>query len=167
MKSAMRTLGLDPGTATTGFGLIDAQGERLSLVECGVLTTPAGDPLPRRLQTIYAGVRQLIERRHPAEVAVEELFFSRNVRTALAVGHARGVILLAAADAGLPIFEYTPLQVKQAVTGYGQADKRQVQRMVQVLLHLEAIPQPDDAADAVAIALCHQHSTLLQKLGGQ
>jgi crossover junction endodeoxyribonuclease RuvC len=162
----MLTLGIDPGTAITGYGFVEGRGDRLTLVECGILTTPAGDPLPRRLQAIYAGLTRLMETYRPDHAAVEELFFSRNARTALAVGHARGVALLAATMQGVPIFEYTPLQVKQAVTGYGRAGKGQVQGMVRILLGLDAIPQPDDAADALAIAICHVHASVMrQKLG--
>jgi crossover junction endodeoxyribonuclease RuvC len=162
----MRTLGIDPGTAITGYGLVEGRGDRLTLVECGTITTPAGDPLPRRLQALYNGLTQLIQQHHPDDTAIEQLFFARNARTALVVGHARGVCLLAATTFGLPIYEYTPLQVKQAVTGYGRADKAQVQAMVRVLLNLSTIPQPDDAADAAAIAICHlQTITLRQKLG--
>jgi len=162
----MLTLGVDPGTATTGYGLVSGTGDRLSLIECGVVATLAEEALPRRLQTIYAGLTSIIRRYHPEAAAVEELFFSRNARTALAVGQARGVALLAAAHAGLPVYEYTPLQVKQAVAGYGRADKEQVQAMVRVLLGLDHIPQPDDAADAVAIAICHLFSFgLQQRLG--
>ncbi len=162
----MLTLGIDPGTATTGYGFVASAGDRLTLVECGVVATPADESLPQRLQTIYAGLTSLIRLHHPDSVAVEELFFSRNVRTALAVGQARGVALLAAAHAGLPVYEYTPLQVKQAVAGYGRADKEQVQAMVRVLLGLDRIPQPDDAADAIAIAICHLFSFgLQQRLG--
>ena len=162
----MLTLGIDPGTATTGYGLVEGRSDRLTLVECGILTTPAGEPLPRRLYAIYNGLAGLIERYHPESVAVEELFFANNARTALAVGQARGVILLAITMAGLPVAEYTPLQVKMAVAGYGRAEKAQVQGMVRVLLGLDAVPQPDDAADAVAIAICHlQTYKLQQKLG--
>ncbi len=162
----MRTLGIDPGTAITGYGLVEGRGDRLTLVECGTITTPAGDPLPRRLQALYNGLTQLIQQHQPDDAAIEELFFARNARTALVVGHARGVCLLAAETAGLPIYEYTPLQVKQAVTGYGRADKAQVQAMVRVLLNLSTILQPDDAADAAATAICHlQTITLRQKLG--
>ena len=162
----MLTLGIDPGTATTGYGLVEGRGDRLTLVECGILTTPAGEPLPRRLQEIYAGLTRLVQEKRPDNAAVEELFFSQNARTALAVGHARGVTLLAVTMMGVPVFEYTPLQVIQAVTGYGRASKAQVQSMVRVLLRLDAVPQPDDAADAFAIAICHLHSfNLRQKLG--
>lgn len=165
-RNAQLTLGIDPGTAITGYGLVEGRGDRLRLVECGIISTPAGEPLPRRLQTIHASLTHLITKHRPDSAAVEELFFSRNARTALVVGHARGVALLAAAMEGLPLFEYTPLQVKQAVTGYGRADKVQVQAMVRVLLGLETAPQPDDAADAVAVAICHaQVSALRLKLG--
>ncbi len=159
----MLTLGIDPGTAITGYGLVEGRGDRLTLVECGIITTPAGDPLPRRLYTLYVGLIGLIREHHPDDAAIEELFFSRNARTALAVGQARGVALLAATTMGLPVFEYTPLQVKQAVAGYGRANKVQIQGMVRVLLKLDAVPQPDDAADAVAIAICHLHSNALRQ----
>ncbi len=160
----MLTLGIDPGTAITGYGLVREGTEGLRLVDCGVITTPAGQPLAERLQTIYRGLAELIAAHRPDAAAVEELFFSRNVRTALSVGHARGVTLLALADAGLPIYEYKPLEVKQAIAGYGGADKRQVQEMVRMLLNLESIPRPDDAADAVAVAVCHIHSARMRAL---
>jgi crossover junction endodeoxyribonuclease RuvC len=133
-------------------------------VDCGVITTPSTEPLPKRLQAIYAGLTDVIGRHQPETAAVEELFFSRNVRTALSVGHARGVALLALADAELPVHEYKPLEVKQAITGYGAADKHQVQEMVRMLLHLDHLPQPDDAADAVAVAVCHIHSARMNAL---
>lgn len=162
----MLTLGIDPGTAITGYGFVEGRGDRLTLVECGVITTAVGEPLPRRLHSIFSSLTQLIQTHQPDNAAVEELFFSRNARTALAVGHARGVALLAVSIQGIPVFEYTPLQVKQSVTGYGRAGKSQVQSMVRVLLGLDALPQPDDAADAVAVAICHLHSaSLQQKLG--
>jgi crossover junction endodeoxyribonuclease RuvC len=157
-------LGIDPGTAITGYGLVHEQDDGLSLVECGVVTTPSSQPLPERLQTIYRGLSDVVRRFQPEEAAVEELFFSRNVRTALSVGQARGVALLALVDAGLPIYEYKPLEVKQAVAGYGGADKQQVQEMVRMLLNLERVPQPDDAADAVAVAVCHIHSARMAAL---
>jgi crossover junction endodeoxyribonuclease RuvC len=157
-------LGIDPGTATTGYGLVDEEDGRLVLVECGVITTPAGQALALRLQAIYQGLAGVVREFRPSSAAVEELFFSRNARTALAVGHARGVALLALADAGLPIAEYKPMQVKQAVAGYGGADKQQVQEMVRLLLDLERAPQPDDAADAVAVAICHIHAARMERL---
>ncbi|HID86461.1 MAG TPA: crossover junction endodeoxyribonuclease RuvC [Anaerolineae bacterium] len=154
----MLILGIDPGTAITGYGLVAGDGDELALVGYGVITTPSGSPLPQRLRTLYRELTDLIARYRPTAVAIEELFFSRNVRTALAVGRARGIALLAAAEAGLPVHEYTPLQVKQAVVGYGRATKDQVQQMVRVLLGLDVVPQPDDAADAIAVAICHLHS---------
>jgi crossover junction endodeoxyribonuclease RuvC len=157
-------LGIDPGTAITGYGLVREDDEGLSLVECGVIMTPAGQALPERLRHIYRGLVDLIARHKPEAAAVEELFFSRNTRTALSVGHARGVALLALADAGLPIHEYKPLEVKQAIAGYGGADKQQIQEMVRMLLNLDHIPQPDDAADAVAVAVCHIHSARMKAL---
>ncbi len=160
----MLVLGIDPGTAITGYGLVREEEERLVLLRCGVIATPSGQPLAERLQSIYRGLTGLIQEHQPDAAAVEELFFSRNVRTALSVGHARGVALLALADAGLPIHEYKPLEVKQAIAGYGGADKRQVQEMVRLLLDLERVPQPDDAADAVAVAVCHIHSARMAAL---
>jgi crossover junction endodeoxyribonuclease RuvC len=157
-------LGIDPGTAITGYGLVSEQDGSLALVNCGVITTPAGQALPMRLQAIYQGLTDLIRRFQPGAAAVEELFFSRNARTALAVGHARGVTLLALADAGLPIAEYKPMQVKQAIAGYGGADKQQIQEMVRLLLDLACVPKPDDAADAVAIAICHIHAARMAEL---
>jgi crossover junction endodeoxyribonuclease RuvC len=157
-------LGIDPGTAITGYGLVREDQAGLALVDYGVITTPAGQPLPGRLQAIYQGLKDVVAQYKPGIAAVEELFFSRNARTALSVGHARGVTLLALADAGLSIHEYKPLEIKQAVAGYGGADKRQVQEMVRMLLNLDHIPQPDDAADAVAVAVCHIHSARMMEL---
>ncbi len=163
----MITLGIDPGTAIMGYGLVesgavDSAGvesrEELSLVEYGALRTPANAPMSERLPMLYSGLMDLLREYKVGAVAVEELFFNKNVRTALSVGQARGVAILAAAHAGAIIGEYTPLQVKQAVVGYGRAEKEQVQRMVQILLHMDHIPQPDDAADALAVAICHIHS---------
>jgi crossover junction endodeoxyribonuclease RuvC len=159
-------LGIDPGTATTGYGLVRETEGELELVACGVVETPAGQPLPARLQIIYRELRALVEQHHPAAGAVERLFFSRNVRTAMSVGQARGVALLALADAGLDIGEYDPLEIKQAVTGYGGADKQQVQEMVRALLGMDQIPQPDDAADGLAVAICHLHATRLRSMIG-
>jgi crossover junction endodeoxyribonuclease RuvC len=158
-------LGIDPGTAITGYGLVEEDDAgRLSLVDCGVIRTPAGEPLPTRLRSIFHALNALIQQYRPAAMAVEELFFSNNARTAFAVGQARGVCLLAGAEAGVRTYEYTPLQVKQAVVGYGRASKEQVQEMVRMLLELDVVPQPDDAADAVAIAICHQHSARMADL---
>jgi crossover junction endodeoxyribonuclease RuvC len=152
----LRVLGLDPGTATTGFGVVEGPaGGQGRLVEFGVIRTAAATPMPRRLAEIHAAVRQLLTEVRPGAVAVEEVFFSSNVSTALTVGQARGVLLLAAAQAGVPVFEYKPNEVKQALTGHGGADKRQMQDMLRLLLGLADVPRPDDAADAVAVALTH------------
>ena len=154
----MIILGIDPGIATVGFGVLDFSGSRYRLIRCGVITTPAHTPLSERLETIYADLNELIEAFRPDVVAVEELFFNTNITTGIAVAHGRGVVLLACRQAGLKIFEYTPLQVKQAVVGYGRAEKKQVMDMVRRLCNLSAPPKPDDAADAVALALCHARS---------
>lgn len=153
----MLVLGIDPGTAITGYGLVASDGDSIELVAYGAITTPAGQSLPVRLQLLYRGLVEIIALHRPTEAAVEELFFSKNARTALVVGHGRGVALLALAEAGLPVSEYKPSQVKQAITGYGQADKAQMQEMVRLLLSLPTIPKPDDAADAIAVAICHIH----------
>ncbi len=159
----MLVLGIDPGTAITGFGLVEQDDEQ-RLVDAGAILTPAGTPLPERLLTIHQQLSGVIDTFRPDAVAVEELFFSKNVRTAMSVGHARGVVLLAAAQAGLPIYHYKPSEVKVAVTGYGNADKAQVQEMVRLLLHLDETPKPDDVADAIAIAICHLQSAYLWQL---
>jgi crossover junction endodeoxyribonuclease RuvC len=151
-------LGIDPGTALTGFGVVEREGSRLRAIEYGTVETHAGTSDGERLVAIHRGVAELIERHRPALVAVERIFFSRNVQTAFSVGQARGVVLLAAAEAELPIYEYTPNEVKIAVTGYGRATKEQVQRMVRTVLGLASIPAPDDAADALAVAICLAHS---------
>ena len=158
----MLVLGLDPGLAITGYGLVRETGSGdLEMIDCGVITTQAGESLPERLLTIDRELSMLIARYRPDVVAVEELFFSRNAKTAMIVGQARGVIILGVARAGLPILEYKPMEIKQAVTGYGQAPKSQVQEMVRMLLDLDRIPQPDDAADGVAVAVCHIHNNRL------
>ena len=157
-------LGIDPGTARMGYGVVRGDVEYESL-DFGCLTTTADQPPEQRLLTLYQGLLALVERHQPQVVAVERLFFSRNVKTALAVGQARGVALLAAASNAVPVAEYTPLEVKQAVTGFGRADKDQVQRMVQALLQLPAPPRPDDAADALAVALCHLHAAPARRWG--
>jgi crossover junction endodeoxyribonuclease RuvC len=160
----MLVLGIDPGTAITGWGIVEQDGDSLALVDHGTVTTTQGAPLPERLQVIYRELGQILSTHRPDVVAVEKLFFSKNARTALAVGHARGVVLLAIADAGLPLHEYTPLEVKQSVSGYGRASKEQVQKLVQILLGLDFIPEPDDAADAIAVAICHIHSARLEAM---
>ena len=151
-------LGLDPGTASTGFGVISVMGNRLRTLEYGVVETPAGVPLEQRLECIYGEIEGLLGRHRPVATAVESLFFNANVRTALAVGHARGVTLLACSQAGCEVFEYTPQQVKQAVVGYGRASKGQVMEMVRVLLGLSETPRPDHAADALGVAICHANT---------
>ena len=154
----MRILGVDPGVATIGFGLIEADRGSQSLLRYGVITTPAGLPLSNRLYQISQDMEELLSAFHPDEAAVEELFFSKNITTGIAVAHGRGVILLELERAGIPVYEYTPMQVKQAVAGYGGAEKRQVMLMTQRLLRMGEIPRPDDAADALAIAICHGRS---------
>ncbi len=152
----MLVLGIDPGTATTGYGLVEASTDgQVVAVHYGVLTTPAGAALPQRLLRLHRALQQLLEQYQPQAAAVEKLFFQRNVTTAMSVGQARGVVLLTLAAQGLPVAEYTPNEVKEAITGYGSAGKSQMQRMVQMLLNLETLPRPDDAADALAVALCH------------
>lgn len=152
----MLALGLDPGTATTGYGLVRQLSDgSLQAVEFGVITTPKDMPAPQRLSALYHRLNEIIGQHRPETCAVEKLFFQKNISTAIAVGQARGVLLLAISEARLDLGEYTPNEVKQAVTGYGSADKRQVQEMVRVQLALEGTPKPDDAADALAIAICH------------
>ena len=151
-------LGIDPGVAIVGYAVVEAQDDVLTMIACDVIRTPAGLQLPSRLQLIYQQLTELVNSYHPQEAAMEELFFGRNVSTAIAVGQARGVTLLALANSGLTIAEYTPNEVKLAVTGYGAAKKVQVGEMVRILLKLKSIPRPDDAADAAAIAICHAHT---------
>lgn len=157
-------LGIDPGTAITGYGIIEECGQQLTALASGVIRTGSDQTTPARLQAIHRQISQLAREWQPDEAAVEELFFSRNVRTAMKVGQARGVVILALADAGVEVAEYTPLSIKQAVTGYGSADKTQMQEMVKMLLGLSAPPRPDDAADALAVAICHLHSARLKRL---
>jgi crossover junction endodeoxyribonuclease RuvC len=151
-------LGLDPGTASTGFGVISVSGNRLRALEYGVLETAPGIPPERRLEQIFDQMSDLLARHRPSATAVESLFFNANVRTALAVGQARGVTLLACSQAGCEVFEYTPQQIKQAVVGYGKASKEQVMEMVRVLLGLAQVPRPDHAADALGVAICHANT---------
>ena len=160
----MIILGIDPGIALMGYGVLRVEGvQSFRLLDCGVVQTEAGVALPRRLRTIFDGVCYLIEKYAVDAVAVEELFFNKNVKTALTVAHARGAILTAAIKHLDAIYEYTPLQIKQAVVGYGRADKLQVQQMVKILLKLDRVPKPDDAADAVAVALCHAQTARMQE----
>ena len=155
----MLILGIDPGYAIVGFGLVEADRGKYRMAACGAINTPAGVPLPARLLRIGADLEELISQFHPDVMAIEELFFNHNVTTGIGVAQARGVILMTAEKMRLPIHEYNPSQVKQAVVGYGKAEKRQVMDMTKRLLNLNAVPRPDDAADAVAIALCHARSS--------
>ena len=159
-------LGVDPGTAITGYGVVEQVKGDLKSLAFGVIRTPADQPLPNRLQSIYRAVSTLAQQWEPEAAAVEELFFSKNVRTAMSVGQARGVALLALADAGLVIGEYDPMEIKQAVTGYGGAGKQQVQEMVRALLGMDEVPRPDDAADGLAVAICHLHAMRLRSMLG-
>ena len=154
----MRILGIDPGIATIGFGVIESDKNRHKLIQCGVISTPAHTSLSSRLAQIYEDMCQLLDLFKPDAVSIEELFFNTNITTGIAVAHGRGVILLACQNAGVKIYEYTPLQVKQAVVGYGRAEKAQVMDVVKRICGLPAPPKPDDAADAVALALCHARS---------
>jgi len=154
----MRVLGIDPGIAIMGFGFIDKEGHKLTPVQYGCIETVAGTSHELRLKQIYESICKLLDEYKPDTVAVEKLFFNKNVTNAFSVGEASGVFMLAAAQRGLPISEYTPMQVKQAVVGYGAAEKRQVQEMVKMLLKLSVVPKPDDVADALAVAICHAHS---------
>ncbi|HLZ14537.1 MAG TPA: crossover junction endodeoxyribonuclease RuvC [Candidatus Saccharimonadales bacterium] len=151
----MRIIGIDPGTGILGFGVIEVQGLKADLVDAGVIRTPVHEDDAVRLQTIYEELTDIIVQTKPHVMSVEKLFFARNVTTAMTVAQARGVVLLCGKQAGLTLFEYTPMQIKQAVTGYGKADKKQMQEMVRVLLRLDTVPRPDDAADALAAALTH------------
>ena len=161
----MRILGIDPGIAIVGFGFIDKEGSKLTPVQYGCIQTEAHTPTEERLLQVYEATLQLLDKYKPDAMALEKLFFNRNVTTAFTVGQARGVQILAAVQRGIPVAEYTPLQVKQAVVGYGKAEKKQVQEMVRMFLKLKAIPKPDDVADALAVAVCHAHSsTLNQKI---
>ena len=155
----MRILGIDPGYGITGFGVIDTDRGQSRLVTCGAITTPAGMDFSARLEIIYEDMRQLLEQSKPDAVAIEELFFGQNVTTGIGVAQSRGVILLAIRQAGLEVTSYKPMQVKQALVGYGNATKHQMMDMTKRLLHLQAMPKPDDAADAIAIALCHARSS--------
>ena len=154
----MIVLGIDPGVATIGFGVIRAERQKNTLLQYGVITTPAGLPLSKRLYQIGTDMEELIGKLRPDVISIEELFFNTNITTGIAVAHARGVLLYTAEKCGIPLHEYTPSQVKMAVVGYGKAEKRQVMDMTRRLLHLKAVPRPDDAADALALALCHARS---------
>jgi crossover junction endodeoxyribonuclease RuvC len=155
----VKIFGIDPGSERTGFGCVESSGSRHRLIACGALTVPARATFPERLSVIHAGLAVLLARHRPDCVAVESIFYARNVRSALKLGHARGVALLAAAEAGITVVEYAPAEIKRAVVGYGRADKPQVQQMVKLLLGLDETPSPHDAADALAVAICHLHSS--------
>ncbi len=160
----MRILGIDPGLATMGYGVIEAEGQKRKVVQFGTINTRAGCPTPQRLRSIFQGVNQLLDIYAPDDVAFEELFFSKNVTTGIAVAQARGAALAAVAARTDNVYEYTPMQIKQAITGYGGADKGQMQRMVKALLGMQEIARPDDAADALAVALTHANSMTMKKL---
>ena len=160
----MVILGIDPGLATLGYGVLEVEGDRRRLIQFGTLTTPAGQPMPQRLRAIYQGMNQLLDIYAPDEVAFEELFFSKNITTGIAVSHARGVALLAVVQRTDDLYEYTPMQIKQAVKSDGGADKHQGHAMVKMRLHMKEIARPDDAADAIAVALTHANSMNMKKL---
>ena len=158
----MRVLGIDPGYAIVGWGVVEYVGNRFTPIDFGAVTTQAGQPFEQRLERVYQGVLQVMQTYKPEALAIEQLFYQHNQTTVIGVAEARGVILLAAAQAGVPIYEYTPMQVKQAVTGYGKAVKKQVQEMTRVFLHLQSVPKPDDTADALAMAIAHCHCSRSQ-----
>ena len=160
----MTILGIDPGLATLGYGVIEVVNNKRRLIQFGTLTTPAGQPMPQRLRAIFQGMNQLMDIYQPDDVAFEELFFSKNITTGMAVSAARGVALVAVVERTDNLYEYTPMQIKQAVTGYGGADKQQVQQMVKMLLNMKDIARPDDAADALAVALTHANSMHMKKM---
>ena len=159
----MIILGIDPGLALMGYGIIEFERQKIKLIQYGCIETQAKSPTPQRLRSIFLGVNQLIDTYKPDEIAFEELFFARNVTTAMNVGAARGVALVAAAQRTEELYEYTPMQIKQAIVGYGKADKHQIQEMVRMILHQEKIIKPDDAADAVAVAITHANTGMLRE----
>lgn len=161
----MTIMGIDPGFAITGYGILRYEGNKFSVIDYGAVITNASMPFNERLLTLSTELEILMDKYRPQAISVEELFFNKNAKTAIAAAHGRGVALLAASRSGAQVFEYTPLQVKQAVVGYGRADKSQIQHMVKILLNLPKIPKPDDVADALAVAICHAHSHKLANLG--
>ncbi len=154
----MLIFGMDPGLAISGYGVIDYVGNKFKMLEYGTVETESDIDFPTRLKIIYDSYIKLFEKYKPDAVSIEELFFNKNVKTAISVGQARGVHILAAVNSQIPIYEYTPLQIKQGIVGYGRAQKRQIQEMVKIILKLDKIPKPDDAADGLAVAICHAHS---------
>ncbi len=160
----MRVLGIDPGTAVTGYGMVESEGDEARLIECGILKTVARSPIGERLCYLYNGLSKIISRYHPDAAAIEQPFVAKNVRSALAVGRAQAIAILAAANKGIPVYEYTPAQVKQRVADFGASSKEQIQEMVRLQLRLTETPQPSDAADALAVALCHLREAHLQSL---
>lgn len=155
----MRIFGIDPGSERTGYGCIESSGGRHRLITCGTLSAPARSTFPERLLAIHTGLTALLDRHRPECVAVENIFFAKNVRSALKLGHARGIALLAASQASVPVVEYSPAEIKRSVVGYGRAEKQQVQAMMKLLLGLDAVPSPHDVADALAVAICHVHTS--------
>lgn len=154
----MIILGIDPGLAISGYGVLNYVGNKFEVIDYGAITTESCEEFPKRLKKIYDGYTELFEKYKPEAVAIEELFYNKNVKTAIAIAEARGVHLLAAENHNIPLYEYTPLQIKQGIVGYGRAEKKQVQEMVRVILKLESVPKPDDVADGLATAICHAHS---------
>ena len=159
----MRILGIDPGYAILGYGVIDVEGNHFKAIEYGAVTTEAGMDMPDRLKVLYNGLMEIIDKYNPQQASIEELFFNTNNKTAILVGQARGVAILACANSGFEIFEYTPLQIKQGLVGYGRADKKQIQQMVKIMLNLKQVPKPDDTADALAAAICHGNTASSRK----
>lgn len=166
VRNKMIIIGIDPGYAIVGIGVVEYVGNKFRMLEYNAITTPAGMPTVERLKKIYTEMTMYIDKYKPNAVAIEELFFNSNQKTAINVAQARGVLLVAVANKNVPISEYTPLQVKQSVTGYGRADKKQIQSMVKMILGLNVIPKPDDAADALALAICHAHSNKMNNMLG-
>jgi len=162
----MIIMGIDPGFAITGYGVVKYEGNKFSVLDYGAITTEASMKLSQRLLVLNNRLEELIDKHRPDAISIEELFFNKNIKTALTVGHGRGVAVLAAAKSGIDIYEYTPLQVKQSVVGYGRAEKAQIQQMVKAILNLNAIPKPDDVADALAVAICHGNSHRMGALLG-
>lgn len=160
----MRILGIDPGSVQTGFGIIDEKDGSMVFLDCGVIHTASSFPIPYRLKRIYSGLKRVIESHRPDVVSLENIFIARNINSALKLGHARGAAILAAVNCDLDVFEYTPAEVKKAIAGFGRADKQQVQKMVKSLLALPELPNPHDASDALAVAICHSQSRIMRQM---